>query len=67
MLEGCQSGMTWCSDVTQGDVDPRLTCRVSPKFVCITYPIGPLERNMCHPDPSYVSVPGTCPPSQHGW
>jgi hypothetical protein len=51
MLEVCQSGVTWCSDITQGDMDPSLTCHMSPRFMCITYPIGPLERNTCHPDP----------------
>jgi hypothetical protein len=48
-LEGDQSRVTWYADITQGDVDPHLTCHVSPGFVCFADPIGPLTRDMCHP------------------
>jgi hypothetical protein len=48
-LEGCQSEVMGHADVTQGDVDPRLTCHVSPGFVCFAYPIDPLTRDTCHP------------------
>jgi hypothetical protein len=49
MLEGYQSGVTWHSDVIQGDMDPRSTCHMSLGFGCFTDPIGPLTRDMCHP------------------
>jgi hypothetical protein len=47
-LEGHQSGVTWNNDVILGDGDPRLTCHVSPGFICLVDPIGPLKRDMCH-------------------
>jgi hypothetical protein len=47
--EGYQSGVTWHTDVTEGDVDPRLMCHVSLGFVCFTDPMCPLKRDTCHP------------------
>jgi len=57
----------WCNDAPQGDVGPSLNYHISSRFMCVTYPIGPLECDMCHLDPSYVWVPGVCLPSQCSW
>jgi hypothetical protein len=48
-MEDDQSGVTGRSDVIHGDVDPILTCHMSLGLVRITYPIDPLEHDMCHP------------------
>jgi hypothetical protein len=49
MLKDDQTGATRHSDAIHGDVDLILMSHVPPGFMRITYPIEPLEHDMCHP------------------
>jgi hypothetical protein len=48
-LKDDQSGVTWNDGITQGYVELRLMCHVSPIFIRFTDPTWPLKRDMCHP------------------
>jgi hypothetical protein len=54
MLKYYQNGMTRHSDTIHDDVDLILMSHVPPGFMCITYLIDPLERDMCHPGLGHV-------------
>jgi hypothetical protein len=41
--------VTWHANVTQDDVEPHLTCHVSPRFRLFIDPMCPIEHATCHP------------------